>query len=145
MDAHSLALLRRLIAMAGRSLLQYVSESSPWTTPASQEAFTQIIALAQEERDAVSKWMRYMQKHHQPRVVLGSYPVYFTTMNYITVDHLLPLLIAENTHNLSELDRILVQESDEEVRTMIQAYREMKQRHLQTLKALATPKEKAAV
>jgi hypothetical protein len=136
MDAVSLASLERLVAIAGPSLLQYVSDSSPWTTDRTQAACVQILELAAQERHSVTHILRYLQKHHVRPRVLGSYPAHFTMMNYITIDCLLPRLIADEEKNLADIDRLLAATTDEEARSLIEAHRDLKRRQLQTLREL---------
>ena len=137
MDAGSLALLHRLIALEGRSLLQYVSDSSPWTSGKTQGALKEIFILAKEEQEAVSKLMGYLQKIHVRRMVLDSYPASYTMMNFVTVDFLLPRLIADNEIQVAEIERRLASVADEKIRSMIQGHLDMKGRHLQTFKDLS--------
>jgi hypothetical protein len=137
MNIASLSALERLVALGRRSLLQYISESSPYTTDKTHDALTHILAMAQEERDAVGKLIRYLQKKHVRRIVLGSYPSHYTMMNFITIDCLLPRLIAAEEVQVAEIERCLASAADEEIRTMIQAHLDMKRRHLQTLKDLS--------
>lgn len=144
MDAASLVPLQRLIAIGRHSLLQYVSESSPFTTTDTREAFTQILALAEEERDAVSKLTRWLQKKHLRLIIGGSYPAHFTQLNFITIDYLVPRLIEDDARHQAEIERTLTAVTDEEVRTLIQAYLEMKRRHLHTLQDLLSKKEPVA-
>jgi hypothetical protein len=139
MDAGSLAVLQRLIALGGRSFLQYVSESSPWTTDQTEHALAQICALAEEERGAVTRLVRFLQRKHARPIVLGSYPAHFTMMNFMTVDWLLPKLRADAEKQVAEIEKGLAAATDEEVRTLTQEYLEMKRRHLQTLNELSAP------
>lgn len=143
MDADSVTLLHRATAKGGRSLLQYVSEACPWTTDQTKGEFKEILAFANEERDAVSKMMRYLQKQHQRRVVFGSYPSHYTTMNYVTIDHLLPKLVADTESQIAELDKASQSDSNSEVHAMIRSFVQVKRRHLAALKMMMNPQEKA--
>ena len=134
MDAGSLRLLHRLIVMGSRSLLQYASESVPWSAQASKPALAHILTIAQEERDAATKLMRFLQKKRLRLLPLGSYPSHFTTGNFVSVDYLLPKLIAEHEKETAEIETLVSLAEDEEMRTVGQNYLDMKRRHLQSLK-----------
>jgi hypothetical protein len=144
MDAGSLASLQRLIQMGARSLLQYFSESCPFASDQTRHELTHLMAAAEEERNAVSKLVRFLQKKHKQTAVLGNYPAYYTTLNYLTVDTLPPRLIEDDEKHLAELDKTLLTVSDEDVYHLIESYRDVKRRHLQSWKELAKPPERAA-
>ncbi len=135
----------RLIALGKGSLLQYVSESVPWSKPGAASALEKIVALANEERDEVARLTRWLQKKHVKSPSFGSYPSHFTTMNFVTVDYLLPKLIAENTRELADIERIAASADEDEDHQLVQAYQEMKRRHLQSLQDLTASKAPAAI
>jgi rubrerythrin len=138
MDANSLIALQSLIPMGGRSLLQYVSESNPWTTSKTQDALAHVQELAQEEITAVDKLIRFLRKKHVRPTVLGSYPSYFTTLNFMNLEYLMPKLIAENQLQIGVLEKRLAATSDDEAHGILQVYLAMKRRHLQTLQEAFT-------
>lgn len=136
MDAGSQQLLARLIALGTSSLLQYASESSPWSARQSRGAFERLLTLAHEEREKATHFTRWLQKKHVRLPALGSFPSHFTTMNFVTVDHLVPKLIAEADQEIAEIERILSPLDDEEARALVQGYLDMKRRHLEALQEL---------
>lgn len=144
MDAGSLNLFTRLIAMGSSSLLQYVSESFPWSADPTHAAVRQVLSIAQEERDEVTRFTRIMQKKHQPIPKLGAYPSHFTTINFCSIDYLLPKLIAEHEKEIADIEARLHRADDEDIRKLAVGYLDMKRRHLQTLKDLAAPQAPAA-
>lgn len=130
----------RLVTLGSSSLLQYVSESFPWSARNAASAIDAVVALAHEEGDAVAKLSRWLQKQHVRQPAHGAYPSHFTTMNFVAIDYLLPRLIAENERELAEVERIASRAEDDEDHQVVQGFLEMKRRHLQTLKDLtATP------
>jgi hypothetical protein len=143
MDAGSLTLFSRLISMGSSSLLQYVSESFPWSADPAHAAFDSVAAMAREERDEVVSFTRYLQKKHLRLPPMGAYPSHFTTNNFVSLDYLLPKLMAEHEREISEIDSMLPHSRDDDIRKLALAYRDMKRRHLQALQELAANKTPA--
>ena len=143
MDAGSLTLFSRLISMGSSSLLQYVSESFPWSADPAHAAFDAVLVIAREERDEVVRFTRLLQKRHLRLPPMGAYPSHFTTINFVSLVYLLPKLIAEHEKEIAEIDNMLPQTGDDDLRELALAYRNMKHRHLQTLQVLAASKTPA--
>jgi tRNA isopentenyl-2-thiomethyl-A-37 hydroxylase MiaE len=138
MDAASLSLIERLISMGTSSLLQYVCESQPWTDENSQALRAKVIAMAQEERDAAARFTRFLQKKHIRIRASASFPSHFTTINFVSIEYLLPKLKAEHEREIAEVETRLRPFEDGEIRTLAQGYLDMKRRHFQTLRELAS-------
>jgi predicted YcjX-like family ATPase len=145
MDAGSRDLFLRLIAQGSGSLLQYVSETSPWSPGAAHAMLDKVRALASEERGEVTRFTRWLQRKHERVPFFGSYPSHFTTTNFVSIDFLLPKLVTENTREIAEGERLVSQIGDEEVRTLAQTYVDMKKRHLEALQGLTAAKTPVAV
>ncbi len=138
MDVGSLKLLEQLVALGSGSLLQYVSEAFPYSADPRQAAFHRVLALAHEERDAVARLSRSLQKMHVRLPKTGSYPSHFTTMNFVTLDYLVPKLVAENEKEIAQVAAALTLLEDAQARDFAQTYHDMKCRHLEVLKNLAS-------
>jgi hypothetical protein len=136
MDAGSRDAFRRLIALGATSLLQYVSESSPWSLGNSHDALDKVRALAEEDRAEIARFTRWLQKKHERVPLLYSYPSHFTTMNFVSLDYLLPKLIVESTREIAEIERLTNAMDDEEARALAAGYLDMKKCHLETLREL---------
>src|SRR6516162_8836008 len=136
MDAGSLALFTRLISMGSSSLLQYVSESYPWSADAARAGLDSVAAMAREERDKVVSFTRHLQKNRLRVAPMQAFPSHFTTINFVALEYLLPKLIAEHEKEIAQIDSMLPQAGDDEIRKLALAYRDMKHRHLQTLREL---------
>jgi hypothetical protein len=142
MDAASFSLLSRLIEMGTCSLLQYTCELVPYTPPGMQAVRAQVFAMADEERAEVARFTRYLQKQHMRLKTPASYPSHFTTMNFCSLDFLLPKLRVEHEKEIAEIASRLPAIANEEVGKMAQAYLDMKRRHLASLSE-ALPKAAA--
>jgi hypothetical protein len=134
MDAGSLSLLHRLASMGAYSLLQYVGQSFPWSGDKSLLMRTQILTMAGEERDSAARLVRILQKKHVPLRVKGGFPSHYTSGNFVSIDYLLPKLIAEHEKEVAEIERELPKVADEEALALAQSYLDMKRGHLQALK-----------
>ncbi|MSQ94922.1 MAG: hypothetical protein EXR98_10265 [Gemmataceae bacterium] len=144
MDAGSVKIVQQLIAMGSGSLLQYVSESSPYSADPAQAAIQRLLAIAHEERDEVARLTRLMQKMRERPPKIGSYPSHFTTMNFVTLDYLVPKLITEHEKEVAQISVALSQLDDEDAQKTVQTYLDMKRRHLEVLKDLVSSKPPAA-
>ena len=137
MDARTQAILQDLVRKEGRSLLQYVGESYPWTTANNHDKLPVLLQMVKEEQDAAAAVVRLLLKRKVRPPYLGAYPMHFTTINYISLDHLLPPLVDFEKRRIAELDRELPLVDDVEARAAVLSLLDMKRRHLQTLDGLA--------
>jgi hypothetical protein len=137
MDAGSLALLHRLVSMGARSLLQYVCQASPWSANNSHAELDRVRSVAGGERDATARLTRHLQKKRLRLAPIESYPSHYTTLNFCTLDYVLPLLIAEHEKEIAEIESRLRETQDEEIRVLAEANLERKRRDLATLKEIA--------
>lgn len=143
MDSLSHSLLEEIIRRESRSLLQYVNEAFPWTTAEERATLAQLEKIIEEERQASASLARLLQKRHMPPPYIGPYPMEFANVNYVTLDHLLPLLVAQERRAIGDLERDLTCLLDDEAKAQVQKVLEMKRRHLEMLEKMA-PKRPAA-
>ena len=136
MDAATALLLQEIVRKEGRSLLQYVNESFPWTTAKNQHVLPVLSEMAAEERDAATQVVRLLLKNRVKPPYLGAYPMTFTNINYMSVEFLLPHLTGYQNHRIAELDREILNVTDAEVKHLLHTVLEMKRRHLMALKNL---------
>jgi hypothetical protein len=138
------AVLEGIIRREGRSLLQYVSEAFPWVSAGTDGALTELRRLTAEERDAVGALTRFLARRRHTVPYLGAYPMAFTTMNYVSLGHLLPRLLEHQRRALAALEADRQALTDAEARAEVDKVLEMKRKHLQTLEALADTPAAAA-
>jgi hypothetical protein len=136
-DDKTAALLQAIIRREGRSLLQYVSEAFPWITAKERDALARLQEITAQERDGVTRLAEFLIRCRIPPPYLGAYPMDFTTINYVSLDHLLPLLVTHQRRDIADLERDLNQITDAEARTEVQAILDAKRQHLQSLESLA--------
>lgn len=136
MDPATHSYLQTLIRQEGRSMMQYLGESYPWTTPENEGLLTNLRRMIDEENQMTEEIAKFLLRHRGRPPFLGAYPMSFTNINFISLDHLLPRLVSFQKGRLAELDvqvnKLLHEESREQVRKLV----EMKKRHLSQLEEL---------
>jgi len=139
MDAQSQAILSDLFRKTSRSLLQYVRDSFPWTTPSDEEGLKRLHDLAAEEQQQLAALGRYFARHHKPLPYPGSYPSSFTTINFISLEYLRKLLVDYQRQAIVDVESKLPLVQDPEARTQVQALLTLKRAHLTALEHLHKP------
>jgi rubrerythrin len=137
MELKTLTLLQEVARREGRSLFQYVRDAFPWTTASELEALAQVQKLTEEEREGVARLVQFLVKQHHTFPNLGTYPSSFTNINYISLEHLLPMLADYEQKSITELERDLSSVSDLEAKRLLEQILATKRRHLEALETLA--------
>src|SRR3989442_15666615 len=101
----TLALLQQLVQRESRSLLQYLREAFPWTTDQNRDAWGQLQQLMDEEQQGVGALVQFLVRWLHTFPYLGSYPSDFTNINFVALEHLLPLLEEEARRSVAALER----------------------------------------
>jgi hypothetical protein len=135
-DAASKCVLLDLVRRESRSLLQYVSESFPWITAGEEEALAKLPEMVREEQEGIATVARFLARNRIAPAPLGSYPMTFTNINYMSLDHLVPLLIENQRHRIAEIESAVAGMTDPESRRQAETYLAMKRRHLQKLEEM---------
>jgi hypothetical protein len=145
LDAKTQTRLQQILRRESRSFLQYVRDSFPWTNSKEKDALTQSQTLSEEERSANAAFAKFLIRQRIPVPHLGPYPVSFTTLNFIALDHLLPLLVDAERNAIPDLEKDLLSFTDPECRREIQKLLETKRRHLTALEALVVAHPETAL
>jgi len=145
MDPQTYSLIADIIRRESRSLLQYVGESYPTITPDQQDTWSQIRKMIDEELQGVADLMRLLQRRHEPPPYIGSYPSSFTSLSFVSLDHLIRLLVTHEGEDLGRLEREIGVIADPEADELVQNIIETKRRHLETLRSLAAKNPQPAV
>jgi hypothetical protein len=136
-NAQTQTLLRDILRCESRSLLQYLTESFPWTTPEKQDAVATLHRLSAEERDSAARIAGFLLHNHVDLPYLGAFPTEFTTINFISMDFAVPLLLQSERRALADLERDLNNLGDPEARELVQELVSVKERHIKELETLA--------
>ena len=138
-DARTASLMQGIIRREGRSLLQYLGDAFPWIKNGEQESLRQLHVLVQEERDAVAELARFLSRKRVAPPYLGAYPMGFTTLNFVSLESLIPRLVTSQEGCIANLERDLHQIQDPDAVVAVHRLLEIKKRHLKALEALAAP------
>ena len=114
-----------------RSLLQYIREASPYAAGPDRLLRDAVLRIAKEEATALESFGEVLESLRVSLPYLGSFPVAFTDLNFVTIRHLIPKLIAEQKRDIAKLEAEAV-ESGGTVQRLIEVHR----RHLKELEAL---------
>jgi len=144
-DARTYALLENIAQREDRSLLQYVKDAYPWITPAEQQVLAQIQAMTEEERQGVAELIRFLISRRRPPPYLGTFPASFTSLSFVSLDHLIPLLADNEREELERLQGEIEQMPDPEAKKLVQKIIANKTWHLETLRSLAATHSQQAV
>jgi hypothetical protein len=130
--------LESIIRRESRSLVQYATESFPWITEQEQLALAELRKIAGEESQAVAILGQFLLTRGRSLPYLGLYPMSFTSINYVSLEHLLPLLAEHGRQALAQMERDAPQIADVQARDMVSRYIELKRQHVKNLENLAT-------
>ena len=107
------------------------------TVARAETARSRIEQLAREEQEGVAGLIRFLHRRHATPPVLGSFPSSFTTTNFVSLEHLLPVLEKDLTLRIAQVESWIPQVPDAEARALLQANLEMKHRHLDAVQEMA--------
>ena len=136
--AQDAALLETIIRREGRSLLQYQSEAFPWPKSSGDPTPEKVRELAREERDAVGALVKFLARRRHTVPYLGAFPMAFTTMNFVSLDYLLPRLVEDGRRSVAALERDRAALTDADAKAELDRLIDLKRRHLKALEAPTT-------
>jgi rubrerythrin len=119
-----------------RSLLQYVREAAPYTSVADRPVRDRILHLAADESKHLDALAERLEVHRIPLPNLGSFPAAFTDLNFVTVRHLLPKLVAEQKADVARLEADAAACTDVVAKAAIEALVGVHRGHLKELESL---------
>jgi hypothetical protein len=136
MKAETIEILQNALRAESRSFLQYVIDAYPWTMPAELAALAKLRTLILDEREGTAQIAQFLADHRQPLPYIGAYPMSFTTMNFVTLEHLLPILVKEEARALSQREEERGRVADADAQNLLRGIVDMKRRHIQVLQEL---------
>jgi hypothetical protein len=137
MDDRTAGLVQEEIRRGSRSLLQYLADAVPWTAAEDQDTWARLRRLIEEDREALAALARLLRRHRLAPPYLGPYPEPFTTLNDLSLDRLLPLLVEHQGRDVAVLETELARVQDAEARLHLERLLEVKRRHLAELGELS--------
>lgn len=144
MDSETQTVLQELLRRESRSVLTYVAEAFPWGNSRQVPALIQLQELIAREREAIARLGQLLVRRRIELPYLGSYPSSFTTINFLSLDYLIPRLIDAERRAIVELEYDLKRLHDPEAHKQIEDFLTLKRRHLVELEGLASPQTEPA-
>jgi hypothetical protein len=105
LDANSQEILADVLRRESASLLSYTADAFPWTAAKSAPALDTLRQVVAGQRAAVDALGRYLVKHKVATPPLGAYPAYYTYLNFLSLQHLLPKVIASEQELIGQLEQ----------------------------------------
>lgn len=127
-----------LLIDMGRSLLQYVGESWPWTGADEAGEKDVVDRLVAEQRRSVGRLADLLARRGHI-IDYGSYPTEYTSLHFVALDYLLGQLRSEQQVLVEETDRIAdmaFAQVDPEATDLLAEVRDEAARHLRELEQL---------
>ena len=145
MESSDQELLKQIVRREGRSFLQYIGQAFPWTPPGHEGEVTAIRTMAAEEQGELTDLVHFMTKNRITPPYLGAYPTAFTSMNFTSIDFLLPVLLEAEQKGIKELEADTARLTDLDARGEVAALLDQKKRHLDDLTGLADSRNARSV
>ncbi|MBL8851280.1 MAG: hypothetical protein JNG89_16480 [Planctomycetaceae bacterium] len=121
----------------GRSLLQYVGESWPWTGEDETSERTVLERIIAEQKATVLQFATLLDERKH-RIAYGQYPSDYTSLHYVALDYLLAQLVGQQRDLAADLSAAVDDAAgDNEAQSLLKAAAEQAGRHADELAALA--------
>jgi hypothetical protein len=137
-NPQSVALVQEIVRRESLSMLSYVGDAFPWTTARGIPALERLQQLVRAHRYAVVELGRFLTRNRTPVGYIGSFPTIFTSINFVSLDYVLPRLAGEERRGIAELERDLAGLTDPQAHEQVNKLLKVKKEHLQTLDLLAS-------
>lgn len=129
--------LNDLLIDLGRSLLQYVGESWPWTGYDEAEEQAAIDALVAEQKVSVQALTELLSERGH-FIEPGTYPTEYTSLHYVALDYLLSQLVDDQRELVEECAAISGEgQDDPHAGPLLAQISDQAAAHLKTLAELA--------
>src|SRR5580658_8170813 len=143
-DPQTVDRLHAIVRRETLSLLMYVGQAFPWTTVKQLGNLAELKRIIDEEKAAIASLGLYLARRRAPVPWLGSYPSDFTTVNFLSLDYILPRLVDFERSSLAQLEKDLPAIHDTDARQQMAKLLQMKREHLRELELLAMPRPASA-
>jgi hypothetical protein len=144
-DPHAQTQLQDILRRESRSVLLYVDEAYPWATSTEEKSLGALRQLIAAERRAVTELGQFLVRQRVGLPFLPSFPVHFTTINFLALDYVLPRLADYERQSIADLERDLAGLKDPLARGAVEKLLAVKRRHLPQLEALIPSQSQAVL
>jgi hypothetical protein len=131
MDQRTVDIVRQQLRRTSRSLLQYLLWSFPWTG-GEDSAILELEQMAHEEGAACRTLNQLLRKAQEPPPYLGPYADAFMSLNFLSLDGLLPLVVKDQRQAIADLEPAVAAVPEGVARRTLQDLLALKRRHLET-------------
>ena len=129
--------LNDLLIDLGRSLLQYVGESWPWTGEEETAERATLERIVAEQKATVLQFATLLDERKH-RIAYGQYPSDYTSLHYVALDYLLSQLVMQQRDLAADLSAAGKDAAgDEDVQPLLTSAADQARRHADELAALA--------
>jgi hypothetical protein len=136
-DAQTQMLLQETVRREQRSLLQYLAEAFPWTTPGGEAVVAAIGRMSVESQEAVVKITRFLLRNHVELSYLGAFAMDYTNSNFIGLDYALVQLVDEEHYTAAFLEGQLPSLTEGKGKELLENLLAVKKAHLREMETLA--------
>jgi hypothetical protein len=144
-DAPTQAVLQGVLRRESLALLQYIRDAFPWTSLEEQEAWPRLRQVVEEDSHGLAELAQFLARRRVPLPYIGMFPVDFTSINFVSLDYVVPLLLDEQRREVAALEADQARVADPEAREQLQRLLDLKRRHLSALEGLAAAPTEPAV
>jgi hypothetical protein len=144
-DAPTQTLLQSVLRRERLTLLQYIRDAFPWTGADEQEALGMLRQLVDEDTQAIAELNRFLVSRRVPLPYIGQFPVDFTSINFVSLDWILPRLAEAQRLEVGVLEADVGRIADPDARAALQRLLDVKRRQLPILEGLAAAHSEPAV
>ncbi len=139
MDLRTQALLQQAFRRESLSMLRYVGEAYPWAGAEGGAALARLRDIEAEDRAETTALGRFLFRRHVSPSFAGSFPSGFMTINFLSLEHLLPRLIADQRRAVADLERDAAAVADPDAKAELERILAVKREHLGELETLKLP------
>jgi hypothetical protein len=139
-DPRTRVLLQQTFRRESLSLLRYVGEAFPWTVAAGHPALRRVAEIVAEDRSATEALGRFLFRRRIPPSFSGAYPSGFTTLNFVSLEYLLPRLVETQRKAVADLESDFAAVTDIDAKTELEKLLAVKRLHLAEREALKVPR-----
>ena len=137
---YDVVVLQEQIRRTGRSLLQYATESIPWSRkPEDRAIFENILEMAKDEQVHIQDITKYLRENRQIVPHMGAHPMHFMNMNFLAVKRLVDLIIQHHQAEVAHLETVNADVTTPEVKDLLERLAVSKRKHIQQLQEWLAP------
>lgn len=138
-DDRTRKLLQQTFRRESLSMLRYIGEAFPWTVAAGDGVLKRVSQIVAEDRNATEALGRFLFRRRIPPSFSGAYPSGFTTLNFVSLEYLLPRLSQTQRQAVADLERDVAAVTDADAKAELEKLLAVKRLHLTELETLKVP------